>query len=179
METKTVKLYSLDYSNVKTYLIAALFIAGNMALPQLFHLIPQGGITWLPIYFFTLIGAYKFGWKVGLLTAVLSPIANSLLFGMPLPAVLPAILLKSVLLAIARRLGSTPFQPHFPPYLIGCCTVLSDSRYFRRMGHGWQLLPSCTGFPHRPAGNGNADSRRICIDQIQCISVMPQIRLIV
>lgn len=85
METKTVKLYSLDYSNVKTYLIAALFIAGNMALPQLFHLIPQGGITWLPIYFFTLIGAYKFGWKVGLLTAVLSPIANSLLFGMPLP----------------------------------------------------------------------------------------------
>lgn len=29
METKTVKLYSLDYSNVKTYLIAALFIAGN------------------------------------------------------------------------------------------------------------------------------------------------------
>lgn len=38
METKTVKLYSLDYSNVKTYLIAALFIAGNMALPQLFHL---------------------------------------------------------------------------------------------------------------------------------------------
>lgn len=177
METKTVKLYSLDYSNVKTYLIAALFIAGNMALPQLFHLIPQGGITWLPIYFFTLIGAYKFGWKVGLLTAVLSPIANSLLFGMPLPAVLPAILLKSVLLAIAA--GSTPFQPHFPPYLIGCCTVLSDSRYFRRMGHGWQLLPSCTGFPHRPAGNGNADSRRICIDQIQCISVMPQIRLIV
>lgn len=72
METKTVKLYSLDYSNAKTYLIAALFIAGNMALPQLFHLIPQGGITWLPIYFFTLISAYKFGWKVGLLTAVLS-----------------------------------------------------------------------------------------------------------
>ena len=66
METKTVKLYSLDYSNVKTYLIAALFIAGNMALPQLFHLIPQGGITWLPIYFFTLIGAYKFGWKADL-----------------------------------------------------------------------------------------------------------------
>ena len=179
METKTVKLYSLDYSNVKTYLIAALFIAGNMALPQLFHLIPQGGITWLPIYFFTLIGAYKFGWKVGLLTAVLSPIANSLLFGMPLPAVLPRHLAEVRIAGNSRRLGSTPFQPHFPPYLIGCCTVLSDSRYFRRMGHGWQLLPSCTGFPHRPAGNGNADSRRICIDQIQCISVMPQIRLIV
>ena len=84
METKTVKLYSLDYSNARTYLMAALFIAGNMALPQLFHLIPQGGITWLPIYFFTLIGAYKFGWKVGLLTAILSPVINSLLFGLPI-----------------------------------------------------------------------------------------------
>lgn len=47
METKTVKLYSLDYNNVKTYLAASLFILGNLALPQLFHLIPQGGITWL------------------------------------------------------------------------------------------------------------------------------------
>lgn len=41
METKTVKLYSLDYNNVKTYLAASLFILGNLALPQLFHLIPQ------------------------------------------------------------------------------------------------------------------------------------------
>ena len=53
METTTVKLYSLDYSNVKTYWAASLFIIGNILFPQLFHLIPQGGITWLPIYFFT------------------------------------------------------------------------------------------------------------------------------
>lgn len=61
METTTVKLYSLDYSNVKTYWAASLFIIGNILFPKLFHLIPQGGITWLPIYFFTLIGAYKYG----------------------------------------------------------------------------------------------------------------------
>ena len=95
MET-TVKLYSLNYSNVKTYLATSLFIVGNILFPRLFHLIPLGGLTWLPIYFFTLIGAYKYGWKVGLLTAILSPVINSLLFGMPVPAVLPAILLKSV-----------------------------------------------------------------------------------
>ena len=98
MESTTVKLYSLNYGNVRTYLAASLFIVGNTRFPQFFHLIPQGGITWLPIYFFTLIGAYKYGWKVGLLTAVLSPIINSSLFGMPMPVVLPAILLKSVLL---------------------------------------------------------------------------------
>lgn len=96
METTTVKLYSLDYSNAKTYLTASLFVVGNVALPQVFHLVPQGGQTWLPIYFFTLIGAYKYGWKVGLLTAIASPLVNSWLFGMPPVAALPAILLKSV-----------------------------------------------------------------------------------
>lgn len=109
METTTVRLYSLNYSNMKTYLAASLFIVGNILFPQLFHFIPQGGITWLPIYFFTLIGAYKYGWKVGLLTAVLSPIINSLLFGMPMPVALPAILLKSVLLAIAAGWAAQRF----------------------------------------------------------------------
>lgn len=39
----TVKLYSLEYSDVKTYLATSLFVLGNIALPQIFHLIPQGG----------------------------------------------------------------------------------------------------------------------------------------
>ena len=118
MESTTVKLYSLNYGNVRTYLAASLFIVGNILFPQFFHLIPQGGITWLPIYFFTLVGAYKFGWKVGLLTAVLSPVLNSLLFGMPLPAALPAILLKSVLLAVAAGWAAHRFQRISLPILL-------------------------------------------------------------
>ena len=110
METTTIKLYSLDYSNVRTYPAALLFVLGNIVLPQAFHLVPQGGITWLPIYFFTLIGAYKYGWKVGLLTAVASPLVNSYFFGMPPIAGLPAILLKSVLLAAAAGLAAYRFQ---------------------------------------------------------------------
>lgn len=96
----TVKLYSLSYSEMRAYMWAAIFIVGNIALPQLCHLIPQGGLIWLPIYFFTLIAAYKYGWRVGLLTAVLSPVVNNLLFGMPPAAVLPSILIKSTLLAL-------------------------------------------------------------------------------
>ena len=99
METTAVKLYSTGYREAKTYLAAALFVAGNIVLPQICHLVPQGGLRWLPIYFFTLVGAYKYGWRVGLLTAVLSPAVNSALFGMPAAAMLPVILLKSVLLA--------------------------------------------------------------------------------
>ncbi|HML64065.1 MAG TPA: ECF transporter S component [Dysgonomonas sp.] len=106
MET-TVKLYSLTYKEIKTYLFTLLFVVGNIALPQICHLIPGGGLTWLPIYFFTLIAAYKYGLRVGLLTAILSPLINSVLFGMPPVALLPAILIKSTLLA-----GAAAYAAH-------------------------------------------------------------------
>ena len=116
MQTTSVKLHSLEYRQAKTYWIAALFVLGNILLPQLCHLVPQGGMRWLPIYFFTLVGAYKYGWRVGLLTAVASPLLNSALFGMPAAAALPAILLKSVLLAVtagyaAARSGKASLWP--------------------------------------------------------------------
>lgn len=110
MQATTVKLYSLEYNYVKTYWVAALFVAGNILLPQLCHLVPQGGMRWLPIYFFTLIGAYKYGWRVGLLTALASPLVNSALFGMPAIAGLPAILLKSVLLGLAAGFSASHYK---------------------------------------------------------------------
>lgn len=105
MET-TAKLYSLNLSNSKTYLFTLLFVVGNLALPQLCHLTPYGGPTLLPVYFFTLIASYKYGLRVGLLTALFSPIANSLLFGMPPIAVLPIILIKSGLLALTAAIAA-------------------------------------------------------------------------
>ena len=98
---KEIRLYNLGFSEVKTYLFAALFVAGNILLPQLCHLVPDGGHIFLPIYFFTLIASYKYGMKVGLLTAVLSPAVNSLLFGMPAAAAVSGIMIKSVFLAVA------------------------------------------------------------------------------
>ncbi|MDR0831232.1 MAG: ECF transporter S component [Prevotellaceae bacterium] len=100
------KVYSLNLTQIKAYVFAALFVAGNLVLPFAIHHLPaiggySQGLMWLPIYFFTLVAAYKFGWQVGLLTAVLSPVINCLLFGIPMSAMLPAILVKSVLLAVA------------------------------------------------------------------------------
>ena len=98
---KAVKLYSLSFRDVKTYLFVLVFVTGNLVLPQLCHLVNMGGLIWLPIYFFTLIAAYKYGLRVGLLTAMLSPVVNCVLFGMPPMAVLPVILVKSTLFAVA------------------------------------------------------------------------------
>lgn len=110
MQTTSVKLYSMTYRQAATYGAALLFAAGNIVLPQLCHLIPQGGLIFLPIYFFTLVGAYKYGWRVGLLTAVLSPLANHLLFGMPPAPMLAPILVKSVVLALAAGYAAARFH---------------------------------------------------------------------
>lgn len=163
METTSIKLYSLNYNDTKTYLATLLFVVGNMALPQLFHLIPQGGITWLPIYFFTLIGAYKYGWKVGLLTALLSPVLNSLLFGMPQPVILPAILLKSTLLAIAAGYAAHRYKRISIPILLLGRVILSGGRHFRRMDPCQRFFQCRTGFPYRSAGNGSANIRRLSV----------------
>lgn len=106
----TVRLHSLSCREAKAWMVAALFVAGNIALPQLFHLMLQGGMVWLPIYFFTLVGAYKYGWQVGLLTAVASPLVNSLAFSMPAAALLPIIILKSSLLALAAGYAAHRFN---------------------------------------------------------------------
>ena len=105
----TAKLNYLSLGNSKTYVLASLFVLGNLVFPQLAHLIPQGGLIFLPIYFFTLIAAYKYGLFVGMLTAISSPLINSLFFGMPPVAVLPAIMIKSVVLVLAACLAAKYF----------------------------------------------------------------------
>lgn len=115
----TLNLQSYTFSKARTYLAASLFIIGNLILPQICHMLPLGGSMWLPIYFFTLIGAYKYGWRVGLITAILSPAINSAIFGMPAPAVLPAILIKSILLATATGYAAYRFGKATLTVLLG------------------------------------------------------------
>ena len=138
--SSSAKLYSLDFSNVKTYLFATVFVVGNLVLPQLTHLIPQGGLIFLPIYFFTLIAAYKYGIRVGLLTAILSPLVNNLLFGMPPAAVLPIILIKSVLLALAAAAAAK----HFGKVSILGILLAVLAYQFIGMGAEWAINQSFT-----------------------------------
>ena len=156
MET-SVKLYSLPFGNVKTYLFVLLFVAGNIALPQLCHLVPAGGPTLLPIYFFTLIAAYKYGFKVGLLTALLSPVINHLLFAMPAAAVLPAILIKSGLLAGTAALAARYAKNISLLALLG--VVLS----YQIIGTVFEwALSGCARFPYGHSGHADSVVRRIC-----------------
>ncbi len=109
MET-SAKLYTLNYNEVKTYLWATVFVACNLILPQVFHLIPQGGIIFSPLSLVILVGAYKLGWRVGLLAAVASPLVNHLLTGSPAWEVLPVMTMKLAILALIAGLTAQHFK---------------------------------------------------------------------
>ena len=115
----SVRLYALNYDEVKTYMWTAVFVACNLVLPQVFHLIPQGGVIFSPLSLVILAGAYKFGWKTGLLAALLSPLVNHSLTGMPAWEVLPVMTLKLAVLAVVAGLVAQQFKAVSVLLLIG------------------------------------------------------------
>lgn len=118
-----VRLYTLNYDEAKTYLWASVFVACNLILPQLFHLIPQGGIIFSPLSLVILVGAYKFGWKTGLLAALVSPLVNHLITGMPAWEVMPVMTLKLAVLALVAGFAAQRFKTVSLPLLIGVILV--------------------------------------------------------
>jgi hypothetical protein len=108
-----IRLYSFNYDEVKTYVWAAVFVACNLVLPQLCRLIPNGGIIFAPLSFVILFGAYKFGWKTGLLAALASPLVNHAVTGMPAWEVMPVMTLKLATLAIVA--GLVPRTSYLAP----------------------------------------------------------------
>ena len=118
-----VRLYALNYDEAKTYLWAMVFVACNLVLPQLFHLIPQGGVIFSPLSLVILAGAYKFGWKTGLLAALASPLVNHAITGMPAWEVMPVMTLKLAVLALIAGFAAQRFKTVSLPLLIGVILV--------------------------------------------------------
>jgi hypothetical protein len=118
-----VRLYALNYDEAKTYMWATVFVACNLILPQVFHLIPQGGIIFSPLSLVILAGAYKFGWKTGLLAALASPLVNHLITGMPAWEVMPVMTLKLAVLALVAGFAAQRFKTVSLPLLIGVILV--------------------------------------------------------
>ena len=122
---KSVRLYSLNYNDVRTFLWAALFVVCNMALPQVAHLVPQGGIIFAPLSLVILVAACKLGWRTALLAAVVSPLVNNIVFGMPAWGVLPIMAVKLAVLALAAGLAVQRMQRVTLPMLCGA-VLLSE-----------------------------------------------------
>jgi hypothetical protein len=91
---------SLALADPRLYLVTCALVLGNVLLPWALHRIPDGGRSFLPILFFTLVAGWRFGARAGVLTGLLSPLANHLLTGMPPAALLQGLVLQSVLLGL-------------------------------------------------------------------------------
>jgi len=136
-------------SAARQRLRSLLFIAGNIALPYLFHLVPGGGIAFLPIYWFTLTGVMACGLTAGLSAALLSPLLGWLIFGAPAAVMLPDMLLKGTVLAlcaafISRRLGN-----NIPAAALSVCTawLLSALAEWPFTGAAYAFQDFVTGVP--------------------------------
>ena len=110
----------LSVTEARFYLYTTLFVAGNIALPALCHLVPGGGAMLLPIYFFTLVAGWRFGLAAGLATAGLSPPSHPPPPRMPPPAVPPAI---STANSITLRLTSGASSSVFPVTATPTCAT--------------------------------------------------------
>lgn len=115
----TAKLYTFTLDEARTYLWALIFVGANLLLPQVFHLIPQGGIIFSPLSLVIMAGAYKLGWRVGLIAALASPLVNHLVTGMPAMGVLPVMTLKLAVLALIAGFTAQHFHKATIPLLIG------------------------------------------------------------
>ena len=115
----TARLYTLTLDEARTYLWALIFVGANLLLPQVFHLVPQGGIIFSPLSLVIMAGAYKLGWRVGLLAALASPLVNHLITGMPAMSVLPVMTLKLAVLALVAGFTAQHFRRATIHLLIG------------------------------------------------------------
>jgi len=97
---------SLNLGEARLYLATGAMVLGNVILPALVHSIPNGGRIFLPIFFFTLIAGWRFGIYAALFTAVLSPLANHFLTGMPATPMLASIIAQSALLGVLAALAA-------------------------------------------------------------------------
>jgi ABC-type antimicrobial peptide transport system permease subunit len=96
----------LGLGDIRLYLATSAMVLGNVLLPYAVHRIPDGGRIFLPIFFFTLIAGWRFGMMAGLLTGLLSPLANHFLTGMPPAPALQSIMVQSALLGALASVAS-------------------------------------------------------------------------
>ena len=63
--------------------LAGLFVAMGILLPQVFHMVPNFGKIFLPMHIPVLLCGIICGWKIGGITGFLVPILTSIFTGMP------------------------------------------------------------------------------------------------
>ncbi len=97
----------LKHTDIRSYILIALFVLLNVAMPWALHQFHLAGATYLPMHIFVLISGLAFGWQAGLIVGLLTPLASYAVSGLPLLQILPQLVVElsayGLLAGILRR----------------------------------------------------------------------------
>jgi hypothetical protein len=91
---KPKEIPTLKTSNIGLVLFSAVFIAADVLLPWAAHQFGIAGQVFLPMHFLVLVSALLFGWRMGLVVGLFTPIMSYLFSGMPLFSILPLVIIE-------------------------------------------------------------------------------------
>lgn len=115
---------ALRFRDVRLYAFVAVFSALNVLVPWACHCIhPLAGPTFLPIHTFVLLAGLLFGWRAGLLVALLSPLISFEVSGMPALAILPQVTIELTSYGLAAGLLREKFNLRIIWSLIGAMLI--------------------------------------------------------
>lgn len=84
----------LRYTEIRSYVFTGVFTLLAVAVPWGFHQFHLAGATFLPMHIFVLVAGLLFGWRVGLVVGLLTPLASYAVSGMPVLQILPQIVVE-------------------------------------------------------------------------------------
>ncbi|MFH1366736.1 MAG: ECF transporter S component [Patescibacteria group bacterium] len=93
-QTNILERAIIKVTVLKQIMFIVIFTALSVALPWFCHQFNLAGPIFLPMHFFVLMAGLLFGWRVGLITGLLTPLASYAFSGMPIVAILPVIILE-------------------------------------------------------------------------------------
>jgi len=100
-ETTEYLRETLTFRDMRFYLFLTLFVTLSVAVPWFCHMIhPLAGPMLLPLFFFVLLAGDLFGWRMGLLVGMATPLVSFLISGMPSSVMMPRILAEATLMGV-------------------------------------------------------------------------------
>jgi len=114
----------LKFSDLRLYTYVSLFVALDVSVPWICHIIhPLAGSMFLPMFFFVLLAGILFGWRAGILVGLLTPLISYGISGMPLPQVLPRIITEAAFYGLAAGILRGHFKFGVLTSIIGAIAV--------------------------------------------------------
>ena len=84
----------LKFTDISSYALIAVFVLLSVLTPWVFHQFHLAGATYLPMHIFIMVAALAFGWQLGLIAGLLSPLTSYVISGMPLLNILPQVTIE-------------------------------------------------------------------------------------